>query len=175
MENIPTFFVFFTNSAQWEGRIVRASTKEKINANIATVGIIERKIPSAPSANNIGNNEAIFVNTVAITGHATSCAPIIAALAGSIPFWIYLFMFSTTIIASSTTIPSTIIRPNMVITFKVFPVYCININAPKKATGKPSAARKADLKSKNKANTISTAAIPKSPVFTIESNLPFTQ
>jgi len=64
LENIPTFFVFLTNSAQWEGKIVRASTKEKINANIATVGIIERKIPRAPSANNIGNNEAIFVNII---------------------------------------------------------------------------------------------------------------
>ena len=85
-EKNPEFFVTFTKSAQWDGRIASASTNEKTKAKIAHKGIIDKKIPRVPSAKSIGNNEAILVKTVAITGQATSLAPIIAALAGSIPF-----------------------------------------------------------------------------------------
>ena len=42
------------------------------------------------------------------------------------------------------------------------------MNAPKKATGKPRAAKKADLKPKAHAKIIRTTMIPKTPVLTID-------
>ena len=77
--------------------------------------------------------------------------------------------------ASSTIIPNTRIKPNMDKILSVTPENCMRINAPKKAIGNPIAAKKADLKSRNRAKIIRTITSPIVPLLTIVLNLSWTQ
>ena len=147
--------------------ITRASKREKQRAKIATLGITERNCPISPVARRRGVNAAILVSTVATTGQATSLVPITAALNGSTPLDIYLWTFSTTIMASSTTMPSIIIRPNIERTFSVVPVIFINMAAPRKETGIPRAAMKAALRSRKRARRINTRTNPRPPLLSM--------
>ena len=61
--------------------------------------------PTWPSRNEIGTNTAISVSEVAITAKVTWRAPSTPATSGLSPCSIRRWMFSSTTIASSTTIP----------------------------------------------------------------------
>ena len=68
--------------------------------------------PNTPPIENIGRKAAIVVKVETITGQKTSFAPRDAASIGFMPFSIWRYIFSVTMIASSTIIPSTIKKAN---------------------------------------------------------------
>ena len=78
--------------------------------------------PDIPLTIVSGKNTAIMVSVEAITEIATSFVPCTAACFGSEPRSIWVVTFSSTTIASSTTIPMAIERDESEIILIVFPV-----------------------------------------------------
>ena len=89
-----------------------------------------------------------MVNMLASIGLKTKQVPSIAALMGSIPSRFKRATFSATTIASSTTIPITIITPERVVLFMVMPVSFINIIEEQKVKGIPAATHNPEVKSR---------------------------
>jgi len=109
------------------------------------VDLIERTngLPSVnlviPDIKARGKNATQVVKIVVNTALATSCVPFIEASAGDRPFSICLKIFSDTIMASSTSIPRTIIIANIVRRLTVSPNSAITPNVANKANGTPIA------------------------------------
>jgi hypothetical protein len=58
-------------SARWEGKITRASTRDAKRANVITFGSTERNFPMVPPMSNMGRKAAMVVRMVATTGAIT--------------------------------------------------------------------------------------------------------
>ena len=83
------------------------------SATLTTLGITPMKSPMMPGTNSIGMNAQTVVTSAAITGIPTSSMPVFAARMGGSPRSMCRWMFSATMIAPSTTIPSTRMKLKM--------------------------------------------------------------
>ena len=83
--------------------------------------------PMMPGQNAIGAKAASVVAVAAMTGIATSAVPSLAAFFRSWPCSMNRYVFSTTTIALSTSIPSARMRLNSTTMFMVKPISCITL------------------------------------------------
>ena len=144
----------------WEGSTNSDSINEKISVQITTMGITFISLPSGPGNMIKGANAMMVVSTEKMTGFCTSWAPSIAPLTPVIPWRCLLNTFSPTIMASSTTMPSTNIKANNEIIFKEPPKLGNNINAPIKEMGIPRVTQNESCARKNKSRITNTKAKP---------------
>ena len=154
------FLIFiFTKCA---GKISFDSIKEKIKQSTTTAPIALPKAEDGPSPNRNGTNTAIVVNTPKVAGIATRLTPRITLSVvwpcSSISSW----ALSPITMASSTTIPSTKMKANKLITLIVTSTNSIGITnkVPKKQTGNPIITQKAKRTRKNNANIKNTSMAP---------------
>ena len=96
----------------------------RVNANSVN------STPVSPPWKPIGRYTAISVVVIATTGHASSRAPRIEASNGVIPSSMCRWMFSSTMIASSTTMPIASTIASRVSRLMVKPISNIRNNAP---------------------------------------------
>jgi hypothetical protein len=101
-----------------------ASSSEASSAKVTALGMIPKNLPSVPLMSRSGRNAAAVVLTAAITGQVTSLVPTTAASGGLRPSSMCRQEFSQMMIASSTTMPSTRIRPKRDSMLMVIPTYC---------------------------------------------------
>jgi hypothetical protein len=87
------------------GHSVSATSIEIAIAAASTKPNSVNSRPTSPSRNEIGMNTAIRVSEVAITAKVTWRDPSTPAISGDSPSSIRRWMFSSTTIASSTTMP----------------------------------------------------------------------
>src|SRR5688500_14477397 len=88
-----------------------------------------------PAMNAVGTNTAQSTSEIAITGPVTSSIALRAASRGDSPSAIQRSTFSTTTIASSTTIPIASTSPNSDRLFRENPSTAITANVPISDTG----------------------------------------
>ena len=150
----------FEKSARCDGRIRRASNNDAKSAIETTLGNTFRNLPIIPSIIRSGIKAATVVKTAAITGHMTSEAPLTAASFGSIPSSMFLWTFSITTIASSTTIPSTRTSAKRLRLFIVIPKYCMSQKVIMNENGIPIAANIAFLQPMKTRSVRNTRMIP---------------
>ena len=153
---------------------MNASINEPNKATVTTSGITSINFPRVPEILSIGRNAAIILNVNATIGQKTSLAPIFDAAIGSIPFSICLYVFSVTMIASSTTIPKATRNANNETIFIVKPKIYIPNAATKNDTGIPNAVIKATLEFRKKYNERSNKDRPIIPEDLTVSSLVFT-
>ncbi len=91
--------------------------------------------PVRPPWKPIGTYTAIKVVVIATTGHASSRAPRMAASCGLMPSSMWRWMFSSTMIASSTTMPIASTIASKVSRLMVKPISNIRNNAPTSDNG----------------------------------------
>ncbi len=94
------------------GRISRASTREPSNTTITTMGILRMTFPMVPEPRSSGQKATTVVRTAKTTGRPTSIAPSTAPSRAARPSSCLRKTFSPITIASSTTIPSTVMKAN---------------------------------------------------------------
>ena len=156
------------------GRIIFDSTSEKIRHSTTTQAIEPQIGACAPPTINIGTKAAIVVNTPKVAGIATFLAPAITASTDLPRFSISLYALSPMIMASSTTMPSTRIKPNKLIML----IETLNIGsgniamAPRKHTGIPTITQKAIRNSRNKVRASNTKNAPINRLVLIKSKRP---
>ncbi len=88
-----------------------------------------------PAMNAVGMNTELSTSVIAITGPVISSSALIVASRGGRPFAIQRSTFSTTTIASSTTMPIASTRPNSERLFSEKPIIAITKNVPINDTG----------------------------------------
>ncbi len=112
-----------------------------------------------------GTNTAMRTSVVAMIGPTTSLIPSIVACIGFIPsFSISLDTFSTTTMASSTTMPNTMIKPNRDTMLMVSPMDQRMNRAPAREMGIPIPPQKESRRSINSQRRKNTRAIPIVPL-----------
>ena len=155
---------YWNHSPAWfkcAGRIVVDSTSEKTKIGIAVKGNVLHIGPVSPAKSSIGAKTTIVVKIPKKTGSITSIVPFtVEVKLSSLSLILLRNTFSPTIIASSTTIPSTTINIKVDKTFIVTPNSGSNNNAPPKDMGIPMATQKATEGLKNIVKRISTKHIP---------------
>ena len=100
--------------ARWAGRMNLLSINEKTSAKITIPEKPARTRPRGLSISSIGKKAAIVVNTPNTVATATLRTPSSVPVMGSLFVRRLSKTLSPTTTASSTSIPSTIIRPNVV-------------------------------------------------------------
>ncbi len=114
--------------------------------------------PTIPAMNATGRNTAMSERVMAMTASPTSLVPSIAASRADIFFSsMYRKMISSTITASSMTIPTARVRARRVITFKVKPIHSIAANVAMRALGMATAAMIVGRSLPRKSHTIPAA------------------
>src|SRR5678816_3609913 len=88
-----------------------------------------------PAMNAVGTKTAQSTSEMAMTGPVTSSSALNDASCGDSPCAIHRSTFSTTTIASSTTMPIASTRPNSDRLFSENPSMLMNMNAPMSETG----------------------------------------
>ena len=88
-----------------------------------------------PARNAVGMNTELSTRVMAMTGPVISSIALIVASRGGSPLAIQRSMFSTTTIASSTTMPMASTRPKSVRLFKEKPSKAITAKVPMSETG----------------------------------------
>ncbi len=137
------------------------STKEPIKVAITTIGIGKKNLPKKPGMVRIGIKATIVVRTAKVTGIDTLFVPMTEALTPGPPcFWNSVNILSPTIIASSTTIPNTNMKPKSEARLMVTSNTGKTINAPKKEIGIPSMTKNANEGLRNKVKIIKTRISP---------------
>ena len=119
-----------------------------------------------PGTNIIGMNAATVVRTAKVTGLAISLAPSMAPRSPSPCSSWWRWMFST-MIASSTTIPSTRVKANSEMTLADTSSDGIIAMAPRNEIGMPRLTQKASRSSRNSVSTMKTSTNPLAPVRSI--------
>ena len=110
----------------------------------------------------VGRNTATRVNVVAMTARPISSAASMAAWYGVFPILRCRAMFSTSTMASSTSIPTTRARARSEMMFRVNPAKYMTINAGMMERGRAVAEMTVALKSLKKNQTTTTASMPPS-------------
>ena len=161
-------------AAIWAGKISFDSINEKIKHRIITTPIALENAAPGPDAIACGKKAAMVVSTPNVAGIATRLTPRITLSSEWPCFSISALADSPTTIASSTTIPSTIIKANSDTILMVISKKPIGMNkkAPKKETGKPIITQNANLSGKNNANTSITKTPPHTMLSIIISRRP---
>ena len=121
----------------WAGRIRKDSMSENINTMMTTVGICQATLPGSPPMAARGAKARTVVSAAAVTGASISRAPVKAASPGASPWACLTTMRSETTTASSTTMPSTMIKPVSDIMFSVMPNAGNRISVARNTTGMP--------------------------------------
>lgn len=98
----------------WEGRSRRDSRRLEMSMRKMTGGIYFTKLAYLPVNSSSGMKAAQVVRMLAMMGAATSWVPSRAACLRGSPSLIFREIFSATMIASSTTIPSTMMMADRV-------------------------------------------------------------
>ncbi len=139
------------------------STQEMTNTVATTIGMTRQIFPRKPGMKYSGANATMFVRMLKVIGSATSFAPSMAACVKGIPPWRFSKMFSPATIASSTTMPSAMMKAKSEIMLIVTPKNGRNRNAPRKETGIPSVTQKATRTSRKSPSRTSTRTSPRPP------------
>ena len=106
--------------AESEGASVKLTNNDTAMAKAMVRPKLLKNLPTNPLRNATGTNTASSESVVAMTANPISLVPLIAASKGlSFLSWICLKMFSTTMIASSMTIPTAKARATRLIEFNV--------------------------------------------------------
>ena len=111
----------FIQSAASTGLTNRATNKEEESTIISVIGRNFMNSPIKSFQKSSGTNAATVVAVEAIIAVATSPTPSLDASAGLLPSPRSLYIFSTTTIPLSTSIPSASMRENKTIIFRVLP------------------------------------------------------
>ena len=115
------------------------SVSELMAERIVEIAIVRanclKKSPVTPEINAHGTKTADSTAATPITGPVTSLMALTAASRGESPAAIQRSTFSTTTIASSTTIPIESTRPKRVSVFRLNPIRAIAAKVPMIATG----------------------------------------
>ena len=143
----------------------RASIQDIRKQLITTTGIARNSFPIIPGNARIGKNAATLVRMANARGTATSLAPCTAASGNAMPCCICSKIFSPAIMASSTTIPSAIIKANIEIILMDTSAAGINSKAPKNAVGIPIVTQKARRYSRNRLSNTRTSTRPMAAFF----------
>jgi len=100
----------FFRADRWAGRMLTDSNNEKSRQGMTMSGMTRKILPIMPGIYISGKKATTVVNTANTTGVAISWAPSIEPRNRSPCRSWWLWMFSPTMIASSTMIPSTRIK-----------------------------------------------------------------
>ena len=131
---------------------------------MTTTGIGKKNFPKNPGIVKIGINATIVVNIANITGTETLLVPLIEASTFEILGFLFsVKILSPTIIASSTTIPKTKIKPKRDARFMLISKKGKKIKAPKNEIGIPSITKKASEGLKKRVKMINTNINPLIP------------
>ena len=117
---------------------------------ITMSGITHMNFPGSPPRLINGKKAIMVVAEEASTGAQTSSTAAEAASTGFIPFSLLLLIVSEITIASSTSIPTTIINPPKANTLSDMPINCNTTRHPSKENGIPNAVQNAVFISKTK-------------------------
>ena len=148
-----------------------ASIRDIARTVMTTTGTIPRIWPNIPVTNSSGANAAIVVKTPITTGPMTPLTPRKAPTTPRCPASCSVMMFSPTTTASSTTIPSTMIRANRETMLILTPRKSKNRKAPRKEIGTPMATQIASRRSSITTRNRNTSAKPRVPLRTSRLNL----
>ena len=150
-----------TPCLKWAGIIKKTSRRLATRTAHTTAGIANITWPIIPLIKKRGRNAATVVSIAEITGGDILVAARIDEFDVSIPlFSSRCSECSPTTIASSTTIPKAIIRPNKEIILIDWPVRSITANVAENATGIPKATQNAVLEVKKIKRTVNTIINP---------------
>ena len=144
------------------GLITNATNREELNTMISVIGRYFMNSPIIPGQIASGINAASVVAVEAIIGQATSPTPYLAASNALMPSSsISRYIFSTTTIPLSTSIPSAKTKEKSTITLKVIPIEFrimkdINID-----NGIATPTKSAFLNPRKNSNTPTTRITPK--------------
>ena len=116
--------------------------------------------PKLPGTVRNGTKVATVVSTPKVAGIATRFAPRITLSRLRPSLSVAVWTLSPMIIASSTTIPSTRIKPKMLNTLTEPPTAGISANAPRKAIGIPNITQNASCNRRKIPSTTSTNTTP---------------
>ena len=145
---------------RWAGRINRDSTSEPKSTTMTTSGMLRSSLPMTPLPMSRGPKATMVVRTEKITGRPTSMAPSVAALKGGSPSSCLRNIFSPMIMASSTTIPRTMIKAKSDIMF-MDTSRCGRIASPvRNDIGMPRVTQKASRMSRKRARRTNTSPRP---------------
>ena len=136
------------------------------STTITTMGTEPRICPNVPVTKSRGAKAAMVVSTPMVTGPKTPRTPLSVEAAPGPPFSCSVMMFSPTTTASSTTIPSTMIRANSEIMLMLTPKGAKKSKAPRKEIGTPMATHVARRKSSMMTKNRNTMAKPSTPLRT---------
>ena len=125
----------FSRMAAKAGLSVREFTAESTVDTAIVRANCRKNSPTIPEINAQGTNTAHSTRATPITGPVTSCMARNAASRGDSPCSIQRSTFSTTTIASSTTMPIASTSPNRERLLRLNPSPAINANVPTIATG----------------------------------------
>ena len=142
-------------------------TLDSINENkrvkITTKGIGVRILPKKPGMNKIGTKATAVVITAKVTGIATACAPAIEDSTLGPSFWKWENTLSPTTMASSTTIPRTIMNPKSEIRLMDTSAKGSIMKAPRKEMGIPRVTHTANEGRRNRVRAVRTNTRPITP------------
>ena len=127
---------------------------------ITTSGMMPNTSPRKPGRNSSGMKATMLDRIENASGTAISRAPRMAASRMLAPRSRCEWMFSPTMMASSTTMPSAMMKANIEIMLMDTPTSGRNSIAPRKAVGMPSVTQKARRASRNSPSSTSTSTSP---------------
>ncbi len=115
--------------------MVSALIAEMIVETAIVTANCRKNWPVMPPKKQHGTNTELSARVMARIGPVISSMALIVAVRASYPFAIIRSVFSSTTIASSTTMPMASTRPKSVRLFRVKPIAAITANVPIKETG----------------------------------------
>ena len=133
--SLPVFGLLLSILEQSIGTRVRAAVVEMIMMMVTMNPSCLNMIPAIPDTMVRGRNTQSIVRVEAITDMATSDVPWTAASFGFSPLSRWVDMFSSTTIASSTTMPIAMESADMDMMFRVLPVAKRYTSEPRSAIG----------------------------------------
>ncbi len=163
-------FVRPLDPTKWAGRISKHSIKEPSNTRMTTMGMLRMIFPMVPLPRRRGQKAATVVSTAKTTGRPTSRVPSTDPCRGSSPSSYLRNTFSPTTMASSTTMPNTIIKANREIMFMDTSNLGKSISPAMKEMGIPRVTQKASRTLRNSPRRMLTRTRP-SPMFLSSSRM----
>ena len=144
------------------GSSVSASSSESTTATDIVRARSAKSCPSGPVMNRMGRKIATEVAVEASSAGATSGAPAAMACGSVWPSWRRRTMFSSTMIAASSTRPTAKAMPASEMTFRLRPVSCSVAKAPSRHTGMANPTSSVARQRRRKTYSTSVASSPPS-------------
>jgi hypothetical protein len=146
--------------ARCDGRMNNDSSSENSRQLITMIGTTRVMRPMGPGRKASGANAATVVSTPNVTGTTMVWAPRIAPNSFLPIFDCWVWVFSPTTMASSTTIPSTTMKPSRETKLTDIPRWGITATAPRKEMGMPRLTHMARRSRRNSARMRTTRRKP---------------